>query len=73
MFPKNKAILIYPNLAETIEHQQEQQKKAHNSLKAKLRGNDGIIENKLRSLTYQVNVEGKTKKVHVDHLLPFYP
>ncbi len=90
--PRTKLSLIHPNLAETIEHQQRQQKKSHDSPNAKRREfntgdrvqvkefnsknvkwNDGIIENRLGSLTYQVNVQGKTKKIHVDHLLPSYP
>ena len=90
--PRTKLSLIHPNLAETIEHQQRQQKKSYDSPNAKKREfntgdrvqvkefnsknvkwNDGIIENRVGSLTYQVNVQGKTKKIHVDHLLPSYP
>ena len=30
---------------------------------------EGIIESRLGPLMYQVNVHGKSKKIHVDHLL----
>ena len=36
-FPRTKLSLIHPSLAETIEHQQRQQKKSHDSPNAKRR------------------------------------
>ena len=90
--PRTKLSLLYPNLAETVEHQQQQQKKYHDSTKSKIREftkgdkvqvkefteknrkwSNGIIENRLGPLTYLVKVQGKSKKIHVDHLLLYQP
>ena len=82
--PRTRLSLLYPKLAETVENQQRQQKKFHDSDKPKLREfnkndqvqvkdfsgkakkwDDGLIECRLGPLTYQVNVHGKSKKIHV--------